>query len=118
LADFNYIQDATPILCDNSFATNLANDTVKQKRSKAIDMRWHWIRERVKQQHFDITWTSGETNIADFFTKALPTIKFKKYKAQLIHSPEADTNFAYLARIKHQTKWYKRFHPENIIDKP
>jgi hypothetical protein len=109
LADFGYPQQATPILSDNSFATNLANDAVKQKRSKAIDMRWHWIRERVRNKHFEISWTPGTTNIADFFTKALPVSKFNIYKKQIIHSPEKEQQQANLARIAHQNKWYARF---------
>ena len=40
-------QGVTPILCDNLFAIGLATDTIKQKRSKSIDMRFHWIRDRI-----------------------------------------------------------------------
>jgi hypothetical protein len=50
----------------------VANKTVKQRRSKAIDMRYHWIRDRVTQGHFTVTWRPGKTNLADFFTKAHP----------------------------------------------
>jgi hypothetical protein len=109
LADFGYPQKATPILSDNSFSTNLANDVVKQKRSKAIDMRWHWIRERVRNKHFEIFWTPGTTNIADFFTKALPVTKFNIYKKQIIYSPENEQQQANWTRIVHQKKWYARF---------
>jgi hypothetical protein len=109
LDDFGHKQTSTPIVCDNAFTTKLAQNNVKQKRSKAIDMRWHWIRVRVAQKHFEIQWISGATNIADFFTKALPTKKFIKYKTQLIHSPSADQQYANYARIKHQQKWFQRF---------
>ncbi len=109
LEDFGYKQHATQILCDNSFSTNLAKNMVKQKRSKAIDMRWHWIRERVAKQHFEIKWTPGITNIADFFTKALPVKKFINYKTQIIHSPIYDEQYANYARRKHQQKWLMRF---------
>ena len=46
--------------------------SVKMKRSKSIDMRFHWIRDRIKQGHFVVTWIKGANNLADFFTKALP----------------------------------------------
>ena len=42
------------------------------KRAKTIDIRYHWIRDQVKQQKFKVTWKAGKLNLADFFTKAHP----------------------------------------------
>ena len=72
LADLNYPQAATPMTSDNSCAVGIANKTVKQRRSKAIDMRYHWIRDRVKRGQFLVHWLPGTKNLADFFTKAHP----------------------------------------------
>ena len=47
---------ATPIQVNNSTADGFANDTIKQKRSKAIDMRFYWIRDRTSQGQFLIYW--------------------------------------------------------------
>jgi hypothetical protein len=30
------------------------NETIKQKRSKAMDMRYHWLTDRVRQKQFEI----------------------------------------------------------------
>jgi hypothetical protein len=49
LEELGHPQPTTPIVTDNSTASGIANDTVKQKRSKAIDMRFYWIRDRVRQ---------------------------------------------------------------------
>ena len=38
LEEMGWLQPATPITTDNSCAEGIINDTVKQKRSKAIDM--------------------------------------------------------------------------------
>jgi len=54
LEDMGYPQPATPIQADNECAVGLSNGTVKQKRSKAIDMRFYWVRDRVKQGQFVI----------------------------------------------------------------
>ena len=35
----------TPIQTDNTTAAGIANDTVKAKRSKAMDMRFYWIQD-------------------------------------------------------------------------
>ncbi len=50
----------------------LANDSLKIKRSKSIDMRFHWVHDRIKQGQFKVQWMKGIDNLADFFTKALP----------------------------------------------
>jgi hypothetical protein len=65
-------QPATPIVTDNSTASGLANDTVKQKRPKAIDMRFYWIRDRVRQTQFQVRWVKGELNLADYYSKHHP----------------------------------------------
>jgi hypothetical protein len=42
------------------------------KRSKAIDMRFHWIRDRVRQNQFYLVYIPTKENIADYLTKNLP----------------------------------------------
>jgi hypothetical protein len=41
-------QPPTAIQTDNECANGIANDTVKQHRSKAMDMRFYWIRDRIQ----------------------------------------------------------------------
>ena len=53
-------------------AVGIADNTFNLKRTKTIDMRYHWIRDQVKLQVFRITWKAGKFNLADFFTKAHP----------------------------------------------
>jgi hypothetical protein len=72
LADLGFPQDATPIIADNACAVGIANRKVKQRRSKAIDMRYHWIRDRTDQKHFNIIWAAGTRNLADLLTKSHP----------------------------------------------
>ena len=57
---------------DNSTAIGFINNTIKHKRSKAIDMRFQWIKDRVKQKQFVIYWVPGKDNIADYVTKHHP----------------------------------------------
>ena len=70
LADLGYPQGPTQIFVDNQCAVGLANDQLKQKRSKAFDLRYYWTKDRVKQGHLEIVWAPGITNLADYFTKA------------------------------------------------
>jgi hypothetical protein len=72
LSDMGFPQEVTPIVCDNKCAVGISNSTVKIRRSKAMDMRWHWIRDRIRQRHFSIDWFPGKDNLVDYFTKAHP----------------------------------------------
>ncbi len=72
LADLGYPQGATTLICDNKCAVGIAENTLKLKRSKTIDMRYHWIRDQVHLKNFFVTWQAGSSNLADFFTKAHP----------------------------------------------
>ena len=67
-----HAQPPTPIQTDNQCAAGILNATVKQKRSKAIDMRYYWLADRVEQKHFDVHWALGWTNEGDYFTKHHP----------------------------------------------
>ena len=72
LTDLGYPQNETEFFCDNLCAVGIANNTFNLKRTKTIDMRYHWIRDQVKLRVFRITWKAGKFNLADFFTKAHP----------------------------------------------
>lgn len=87
LNDFGYTQTITPIRVDNKAAVGIANDTVKQKRSKAVDMRYHWIRDRVRQQQFKVCWKPGTDNLADFFTKRHPVKHFQSMRKFYVTDP-------------------------------
>ena len=73
LEDLGHPQGPTPIQFDNACATGILNDKVKQRRSRAMDMRFYWVRDRVKHKQFHVYWKRGITNLADYFTKNHPT---------------------------------------------
>ena len=61
--------------------------SVKMRRSKSIDMRYHWIKDRVKQTYFTVLWQKGADNLADFFTKPLPASQHQKLMHKLVFTP-------------------------------
>jgi hypothetical protein len=69
LSEICHPQPATPIQTDNAVAAGITNDTVKQHRSKAINMQFYWIKDHVKNGEFLIHWRKGIDNVADYFTK-------------------------------------------------
>jgi hypothetical protein len=51
------------MVTDNSTAMGIANDSINQKCSKAMDMRFYWIRDRVRQGQFIIHWRRGAAQL-------------------------------------------------------
>ena len=69
LEEMGHPQNTTPIQVDNSTACGIANDTIKQRRSKAIDMQFYWVQDRVNRKQFHVYWRPGKLNLADYVTK-------------------------------------------------
>ena len=74
LLEMGHPQPPTPIQTDNSTALGVVNNTIQPKRTKAMDMRFHWLRCRINQQQFRPYWRAGATNLADYVTKHHPAI--------------------------------------------
>jgi hypothetical protein len=98
LHDLGYPQPSTTIYCDNACAVGIATDTVTPKRTKSMDMQFHWIRDRVRQLFFTVTWRKGADNLADFFTKPLPTHVHRTHMHSLVHTPLSPPMSAHLMR--------------------
>ena len=85
LEPLNHAQPPTPIKADNSTANDFVNKNLKQKRSKSRDMRYHWLRDRINQKHFNVFWDKGSNNYADYFTKHHSAKHHKVMRSKYIH---------------------------------
>ena len=45
-----------------------------------MDMRFHWLRDKVKLKEIKIYWKPGETNLGDYLTKHHPTSHHRKVR--------------------------------------
>ena len=81
LEEMGHPQPPTVIRTDNKTAHGILTGTMKQKRSKAIDMRFHWLKDRTNNQNqIQIKWSPGLTNLADYFTKHHSATHHKKVR--------------------------------------
>jgi len=71
----------------NKCAVGLAQRTMVPKLSKSIDMRFHWIQDRIKQLQFLVQHVAGANNVADFFTKSLPRAKHDQFAPYCAYDP-------------------------------
>jgi hypothetical protein len=69
LHEMGFPQPCTTLITDNTMADGFVNDTIKKQRSRAIDMRFHWIIDQRQQNIFDIEWKPSNENKADYYTK-------------------------------------------------
>jgi hypothetical protein len=72
-----------PLLCDNQSAIKLANSDTSSSRSKHIDVRYHFIREKIEDGTFETSWIPTADMTADIFTKPLPFPAFSKHRSAL-----------------------------------
>ena len=56
LEEMGHTQLPTPVQVDNSTALGIATGTIKQCKSKAMDMCFYWIRDIKNQKQFNIYW--------------------------------------------------------------
>ena len=54
LEEMGHAQPRTLVQVDNSTALVIATRTIKQRKSKAMDTRFYWIRDRINQDQFNI----------------------------------------------------------------
>ena len=63
LHELGFSQPTTPIKTDKLYAEGIVTATVRQKNSKAMDVRFHLIKDRVKQEEFFVYWKPGIQNM-------------------------------------------------------
>ena len=69
LIEMGHKQPKTPIQTDNTTALGVVNRNLQPRRTKAMDMRFHWLRDRAAQAMFRFFWQPGKTNWGDYWTK-------------------------------------------------
>ena len=78
-------QPRTPLQTDNSTAEGVINKNVQPKRTKAMDMRFHWLRDREAQNQFRIYWRRGVQNKADYWSKTQhPTAHHRDMRSEIL----------------------------------
>jgi hypothetical protein len=68
-----------PLFGDNQGLIFIASNPIQEKRSKHIDLCYHYIRDVVQDGKVELFFVEGTQNPADMFTKNLERIKFLKF---------------------------------------
>jgi hypothetical protein len=57
-----------------------------------MNMRFYWIKDRVKQGQFNVYWGPGYQNLADYFTKHYSPAHHKRMREIYIHADKRPIN--------------------------
>jgi hypothetical protein len=85
LAELGHIQPPTHLRTDSSTAFGSLNETIKQKKSKTMAMRYHWLTDRVRQKQFNVYWRPGRENIGNYHTKHHSAQHHKDVRGLILH---------------------------------
>jgi hypothetical protein len=107
LAAFGFPQGPTTAVTDNTVAKGIADGTIKQKRSRAINIAYHWVRDQVTEGAFTVLWDKGSDNLADYQTKAVPAKDFLDIKSTYQNTPPTPPE----QLSPHQRERRQRRHP-------
>jgi hypothetical protein len=76
--------------CDNLGATYLSANPFFHARAKHIEVDFHFVRERVAKRQLEVRFIASNDQVADGFTKALPTHNLEVFKSNLDLEPSLD----------------------------
>ena len=84
LSEFCKPKLPSTIFMDNVGAKFIAENSVNNKRTKHIDVRFHYIRQYVQRKLTQLVYVPTQYNLADMFTKALGPEKFLPFMRQIL----------------------------------
>lgn len=76
-------QEGVPIYCDSQSAIALGKNPVQHRRTKHIQIKYHFVRESVRNGDIKLEYCKSEEQLADTLTKALGGQTFERFRAQL-----------------------------------
>jgi hypothetical protein len=79
-----YFYDPPILWCDNVSALGIASNPVFHARTKHIEVDFHFIRERVIRKDLQVKFVSTVDQLADIFTKELPSPRFQDLQSKLL----------------------------------
>ncbi|GKA40897.1 hypothetical protein Tco_0733490 [Tanacetum coccineum] len=76
LTDYGFQFNKIPLYCDNKSAITVCCNNIQHTRAKHIDVRYHFIKERVENGIVELYFVWMKYQVADIFSKPLPRERF------------------------------------------
>ncbi|RVW54023.1 Aromatic aminotransferase ISS1 [Vitis vinifera] len=75
--ELRFKQQCYMVYCDNQSAIHLSKNSTFHARSKHIDVRYHWMRDALNDNLFELEKIHTDHNDSDMLTKSLPREKLE-----------------------------------------
>ena len=75
--------DPTVLYLDNAAAELLITNPILHERTKHVDIKFHYVREKYQEGEIRIQHVPTSDQLADIFTKVLPGCKFDSLKSRI-----------------------------------
>ena len=86
--------------CDNQRAIALAKNPVQHQRTKHIDVKYHFVRDKISDGKLKLLYVPSENNLADFFTKPVAKSKNCKFKSKVMGKISFVLHFSFTFQFK------------------
>ena len=83
LKDFDLELDSVPLFCDNTSAISIAKNLVQHSRTKHIDIRYHFLRDRVEKGDVVLHLIDTDSQVVVFLSKPLVSARFALLRSEL-----------------------------------
>lgn len=80
ISDLGIKCDSVHLRMDNQSAIRMVESSESHKRTKHVDIVYHFIREKFMEGCFKLTYVPTEDQVADILTKPLNRVKFEKFR--------------------------------------
>ena len=76
---------------DNTSTINMSKNPVMHAKKKHIEIKYHFLREKVEKKEFKLDYVSTKNYLANIFTKPLPkdTFEYLREKLGVIPFPDS-----------------------------
>jgi hypothetical protein len=89
LEELNAKQEGPTIIkVDNQACIMIAKNPGLHKRTKHIDIKYHFIRQAIEAEQIQLEYVNTEDNCGDILTKPLSKEHFERHKNKMLQAPQ------------------------------
>nr|GEV04193.1 retrotransposon protein, putative, unclassified [Tanacetum cinerariifolium] len=104
MGDYGFQFNKIHLYCDNKSAIALSYNSVQHSRAKHIDVRYHLIKEKVKNTIMELYFVRTEYQMADIFT----LVKEYQKKDKIGSKPDKNEKRGEAGKSQKQLQWIKK----------
>jgi len=80
------VKTPMPVHEDNQTCISMAKHPSAQKRTRYVDIRYHFIRDHVNLRHITMSYCETRHMLADILTKSMPRADFTRIRNQILRN--------------------------------